>query len=362
MRNTGKGRVSRTRQPAGFTLAEMIAVLAICLSLTLMIVPIFRLSTSTVQNVEEKLAAYEAARNILDVLEMEIKQAMVNERGEHFSIKHVPYMDTDSFTRDQLGTPLANTTPYIYSRREACSLNMVRPQPGAQYSNASWDRSTLVEGTLPHPLAYNTQMIYMPTIHESWFESIRTTEMYPQPQDDSGQNVVYGEAALTRPQLLADVSQIEMSMYLQARDNEPDIDSGGMEWHNEPPYRLAPGNELTTERKFMDWIDQYTRMHLGGMNVLDFNVAYWNDVDGKFYDAGDKTVIYFAPPPKAVRLTITVCDRLKRKEVTMCRVVQIPVAMGDGVVANRGAAPDTSYTAPSTFNREKDLNTLEPGL
>jgi prepilin-type N-terminal cleavage/methylation domain-containing protein len=353
----------RRRQMRGFTLAEMIAVLAISLSLTLMIVPIFRLSTSTVQNVEEKLAAYEAARNILDVLEQEIKQAMVNERGEHFSIKHVPYKDTDMFTRDQTGNPLAmDTTPYIYSRREGCALNLVRPQPGAQFSNASWDRSTLVEGTLAHPLAYNTQMIYEPTLHESWFESIRTTEMYPQPQNDSGQNVVYGEAALTRTQLLNDVSQIELSMYLQARDNEPDIDAGGMEWHNEPPYRLAPGNELTTERKFMDWIDQYTRMHLGGMNVLDFNVAYWNDVDGKFYDAEDNTVIYFAPPPKAVRLTITVCDRLKRKEVTMSRIVQIPVAMGDGVVLNKGAAADTNYATPAPFNRQKDLTTLEPGV
>ena len=350
----------------GFTLAEMIAVLAICLSLTVLVVPVFRLSTTTVRNVEEKLAAYEAARNILDVMEQEIKMAMVNERGEHFSIKHLAYKDTDTFTPDQTGNPLAmDTTPYTFSRREAAVVNLMRPQPGAQFTNTnSGDRSTLVDGTLAHPLAYNTQMIYLPTLHESWYESIRTTMAYPQPQNDSGQNVSYAEPALTRPQILADVSQNEVSIYMQARDNEPTINSSWttLFWYNEPPYRGAPGNELKTERQFQDWIDQYTRMHIGGMNVLDLNCAYWNEVDSKFYDVSDSTVVYFSPPPKAVRLTITVCDRLKRKRVTLSRVVQIPVAMGDGVVANKGGPPDPTYPAPAQYNREKDLKTLEPGL
>jgi prepilin-type N-terminal cleavage/methylation domain-containing protein len=164
------------RSGRGFTLAEMIAVLAICLSLTVLVVPIFRVSTSTVRNVEEKLAAYEAARNILDVIDMEIRQAQINERGEHFSIKHAFYKDTDTFTPDQTGNPLAmDTTLYNYSRREAAVINMMRPQPGAQFATVAWDRSTRVEGSLAHPLAYNTQMIYMPTLHESWYESIRTT-------------------------------------------------------------------------------------------------------------------------------------------------------------------------------------------
>lgn len=346
----------------------MIAVLAICLSLTIMIVPIFRVSTSTVRNVEEKLAAYEAARNILDVIEMEIRQAQLNERGEHFSIKHLAYKDTDTFTPDQTGNPLAmDTTQYNFSRREAAVLNMMRPQPGAQFTtaNVTWDRSTRVEGSLAHPLAYNTQMIYEPTLHESWYESIRTTMVYPFPQNDSGQNVQYGETPLTRPQILADLSQNEISIYLQARDNEPEINDAwtALYWYNEPPYRGMPGNELKLERKFKDWIDQYTRMHIGGMNVMDFNVSYWNEADSKFYDVDDSTVVYFSPPPKAVRLTITVCDRLKRKRVTLCRVVQLPVAMGDGVVVNKGTStPDTDYLLPAPYNREKDLKTLEPGL
>lgn len=122
---------------AGFTIIEMMVVLAICVSLMLLIVPIFRVSTGTVRNVEEKLAAYEAARNILDVMEQEIKQSMMNERGEHFSIKSVPYKDTDPFTPDQTGSAATmDTTKYTYSRREACTLNLMRPQPGAQFSTA----------------------------------------------------------------------------------------------------------------------------------------------------------------------------------------------------------------------------------
>src|SRR5476649_1096975 len=86
-----------------FTLVEMMVVLTVSLLLMTMIVPIFRLSTKTVQVVERKLAVYESARNVLDLVESELQLAISNEKGEHFSIKHVSWIDTDTFTPPFVG-------------------------------------------------------------------------------------------------------------------------------------------------------------------------------------------------------------------------------------------------------------------
>ena len=51
----------------GFTLLEMMTVLAISLGLMLIIVPVFTVSTRVVERVERKLAVYESARGILDM-------------------------------------------------------------------------------------------------------------------------------------------------------------------------------------------------------------------------------------------------------------------------------------------------------
>ncbi|HYF51762.1 MAG TPA: prepilin-type N-terminal cleavage/methylation domain-containing protein, partial [Planctomycetota bacterium] len=88
-------------QPRGFTLLEMMIVLSITLLMMVLIVPIFQVSTRTVQRVEQKLKTYEAARMILDLLEGEIMQAVTaNERGEIFSIKNFDFKDNDKFTPD----------------------------------------------------------------------------------------------------------------------------------------------------------------------------------------------------------------------------------------------------------------------
>ena len=294
---------------------------------------------------------------------------MINERGEHFSIKHMPYQDTDTFTPTQVGSGL-DPLWYYNSRREACVVNLSRPQTGCVYNSSN----TLIDGALVHPLSYPAQIAFQPCWHESWFESIRSTLFYPPSAGaGAGSDTTMGSygVPLTRTQFLGDVAQPEISMYLQGRDNEPNLTG----WYNAPAYRTAPGNELKSELAYNDYIhDQYSRMHIGGMNVMDFNVAYWNDVDQKFYNLDDYMGAYFSPPPKALRLTITVCDSLKRKRVTMSRVVQVPESRGIGVVYNMGGAADVvlpvqpslrEFQSPvplvQTYNRVKDLRVLTLG-
>lgn len=89
-----------------FTLVEMMVVLTVSLLMMTMIVPIFKVSTRTVQTVERKLAVYEAARNIIEIIESDVQLAMSNEKGDHFSIKHVSWLDTDPFTPPSPTPPL----------------------------------------------------------------------------------------------------------------------------------------------------------------------------------------------------------------------------------------------------------------
>jgi len=351
----------------GFTVVEMMVVVSICLTLMMLVLPLFQVTTRTVQNVEKKLSAYEAARNILDLFEQEVRQGMTNERGEHFSIKAKAFADTDPFTPDEDGDPLTlDTTRYYFSRRQADCINTIKPQPGSFFVNnaAPWQRTALVDGSVVHPFNYPTQFLFKPDTHEAWFSSIRSSLLYQVPENNMSQLVRYSEATKTRAQLLADVGLVETAMIFQARNNEPDLTpSGTLDWPSEPPNRFMAGNELKQQIRFQDWIDDYTRKQISGINILDLAVAFWDDKDAKFYDMRDDCIVYFAPPPRAVRFTITVCDTQKRKRVTMQRVVQIPVGTGDGVVVNRlDPITDGDYLLPAPHNRYKDLNIVEPGL
>src|SRR6185295_897293 len=89
--------------------------------------------TRTVKAVELKLSLYESARNILDGMEIEIRQAVLNERGEHFSIKTWVEEDSDPFTRDEDGNSATpDTKRYYYSRREGDVIDYLKP-PSAAY-------------------------------------------------------------------------------------------------------------------------------------------------------------------------------------------------------------------------------------
>src|SRR4051812_30704745 len=98
----------------------MMVVATIGLSMTVCIALIFKVSTKTVQNVERKLAVYEAARNILDIVHQQMLTALSNERGEQFSIKSAYYIDNDPFTPENADSTARYGTT---SRREADALN-----------------------------------------------------------------------------------------------------------------------------------------------------------------------------------------------------------------------------------------------
>jgi hypothetical protein len=330
----------------------------------MLIVPIFQVSTRTVRNVEEKLTVYEAARNILDIFEQEIRQALINERGEHFSIKSSSWDDTDSFTPPTLAS---GAKLYGYSRREADSVQLVKPQPGsfAGTIGVAGNRGTLVNASMTHPFNYPTQFLYKPNTHESWYGTIRSTLMYPIPDTN------YAQPPPTRAEMLNDVSLIETSMQYYARTNEPYYPippSGGLiVWPNEPANRQSPGNEIKNQAIWNNWVSDYSRMQISGISVMDFDLAWWDASARKFRElqvewTGANAVIYFSLPPKTLRITITVCDRAKRKRVTLCRLVQVPVGMGSGVVENQGGTLDTNLFQPSPYDRAKNLGVLETGL
>lgn len=348
----------------GFTILEMMVVISIALAIMLLVVPIFQVSTRTVRNVEEKLAAYEAARNILDIFEQEIRQAMSNERGEHFSIKSTSWNDTDAFTP---ATPVGNTKLYAYSRREADGVQIVKPQPGSYGATfgSSSNRGTLVNSSLTHPFNYPTQFLFKPNTHESWYGSMRSTLLYPLP------DIEYGDTPPDRAAMLNDVSLIETSIQYYARTNDlsyPTPPSGGLIiWPNEPANRYTPGNEIKNQAIWNNWINDYSRMQVTGINLMDFDVAWWDESARKFRElqsewTGANSVVYFAPAPKTLRITITVCDRAKRKRITLCRLVQVPTGMGKGRVENIGGAQDSDALQPSPYNRSKNLGVLEMGL
>jgi hypothetical protein len=316
-----------------------------------------------VKAVEEKLAAYGAARNILDLFEMEVRQAMINERGEHFSIKSMSYMDTDedpdgneSGYISPDGDPTTLQMRYKLSRRYADGVNFVKPQPGSWFR--SNNRRTRVTGSMPHPMTYSGAKMN-PSIHEAWRVSLRSTLLYPRSADPAYRY----EPPPTRAQMLDDLSLVETSMLFYARNNDP-VEAGSFgSWRNERPNLLQPGKEIRLAVNHNgDYAEDYTRKAITGIALMDMDIAWWDDVDFEFKELREGAVIYFAPPPKAIRITITVCDRKKRKAVTLQRVIQIPGGSGDGVVSNHTATLDTDYFLPEMYNREKNLTALEPGL
>jgi prepilin-type N-terminal cleavage/methylation domain-containing protein len=331
----------RRTKLAGFTMLEMMVVVAIVLSLMVMLVPMFQVTTKTAQTVQRKLAVYAAARNILDIITNEVRMAAVNERGEHFSIKHVAYLDTDTTVIPSINAQLTppGDLPYIQSRRQADCVNFLGLQPGAYrwgYSSAGPGTGPMFRGSQAHPLAYCELEAHYP---EMWKASIRSSLSY---QTDPAWEL---SSRPNRVQQLNDVSKIDVTFAYNAvsetlKQYESPKDTWHYQYRDEPVDNCAPGNEIRVSRAVGGYEDQNMNRRITGINLMDLNIAYWDENARKFVDQPDSTVIYFSPPPKAVRITITVCDRDKRGKVTLCRVVKIPVGEGDGLVVD---AKDSFY-------------------
>ncbi len=349
----------------GFTVMEMMVVVTISLAMMLLIVPIFQVTTRTVKTVERKLALYEAARNILDLISLDVAQAVLNERSEPFSIKSLTYTDTDPLT-DPGNLAVAADRYGRTSRREADSVNYCKLQGGA----FRFAQNLLQPGSMAFPLGYPEIVTRYP---EAWKCSLRTSLSYY-----NMSNVVSTGSEMTswsRVQQLADVTLINMQVICHAHTG---LFRPSNNCYDAIPNSMAPGYEMKEDSGVPDDPPLETRgvsgndnmrssnRHLGGLRVMDLDVAYWDDVDKKFKDPPDDTTLYFWPAPKAIRITITVCDLAKRGTLTLARVVQIPVgygrcgdkaldaALGD-LTLNPRASSDTTQLDLDTqpFNRTK---------
>lgn len=347
----------------GFTLLEMMVVVTISLLLMVLVVPIFQICTRTVRTVERKLALYEAARNILDVLEFEVRLVAQNERGEHLSIKSVYFDDNDP---NPVVSPAGNTKPgvadvnkrgYRESRREADVFSFSRHQGGA----FRYAPNLVKMGSMAFPLAYPEQLNRTP---EAWKASIRSTLSYPRGYvSGSDDSVGY---IPSRADCLANTRLIEVEEV--AHPINPMHNSWGNTFDfvdhcydtfaagNEvklsgatavPPMpAIRPGTNCEDAARVTEGFAYATddafstvRRSIGGINLMDLDISYWDSAAGsptrfQFQDPPDNCALYFWPAPKAVRITITVCDLEKRGLLTLCRLVYLPVGLGNQIIDN----------------------------
>ena len=357
----------------GFTLVEMMVVLTVSLLLMTMIVPIFRVTTRTVQTVERKLAVYEAARNIIEIIESDVQLAMTNERGEHFSLKHVSWLDTDPFTPVSPSPALdpgvsdTNNLAFHQSRRFTDALDYIRVE-----GNGVRGGPTQFPGGKAFPMAYPDHNLAYP---EVWKCSLRSTLLYQHPiayAASDYQTDAVGQR-WNRNEQVADVSQIEAAIVFYAAFDQPKWYAGTLNYaqhYDQVPQFMGPGREIRVPISLDAVGDQggVVQRRLGGLKLMDLQISYWDDSPSagggkQFKDLPDNTVVYFWPAPKAIRITITVCDSEKRDQVTLCRVVQIPLGCGNGAV-NTAAMDKAYYSAaignnsPAIFNRTKYLPQL----
>jgi hypothetical protein len=338
-----------------------------------LIVPIFQVSTRTVKAVERKLSVYEAARNILDIIHSQIMLAVTNERGDQFSIKNIVYEDQDSFT------PAGTTEPFRKSKRSAGSLQFDVIN-GAGNSWADWTSYVgYVPGLYTHPMGYAGINHISP---EAYKASIRSTLAYPKRDDyDESGNQVNSSGLLVKTpaqfqlEQLKDVAQIELMTVLESTNPGADDSSYqnmGSWWcpivHPKDPVPgfFAPGNETKLHDPIRSDIGRQNQRRMSGMHLMDFDISYWDEGDKKFKQLPENKALYFSPPPKAVRVTITVADFEKRTFVTLSRVTQVQTGCNPatGVDANKWIKPDdsTDYSIILPSNQIKDLKTLEPTL
>jgi len=349
------------RKLRAFTLLEMLVVVTVSLTIITMIVPIFQVTTRTVRTVERKLALYEAARNILDILEFEMRMVAQNERGEHFSIKSITFPDNDPGPHVSLpgatkpGIADVNRLGYRQSRREADVVSFARHQGGAFRYVMNLEKL----GSMAFPLAYPEQINRTP---EAWKASIRSTLAYPRGYFNGTDNTV--GFIPSRNDCLFNVRHIEVeevahpinpmhnsnSITFDLMDHCYDTMAAGNEvkltgdyssakMNQAPPGTTCEDAARATEgfRYAWDDISYAVRRTAGVINIMDLDIAYWDDAQGSptrfsYQDPPDNCAVYFWPTPKAIRVTIAVCDIDKRGVLSLCRVIYLPVGTGNQLI------------------------------
>ncbi|HYF52097.1 MAG TPA: type II secretion system protein [Planctomycetota bacterium] len=356
------------RKSRGFTILEMMVVVTIALVIMTIIISVFQVSTRTVKSVERKLAVYEAARNILDIVHAQVMMAVVNERSEQFSIKSLNYTNTPGF-------PVKVANPDVTARygrtlrREADAL-----QYGVLNAGCSiWrDWRPDLPGSYVHAVGYIGMYHTHPGAYKA---SIRSTLAYPKRDDYDGSGyIMTGVWNVPRPvgelreEMLNDVTQIELMNVLTSTNHESweAWENNGMWGPQVTPYDpihhfFAPGNEPKYTIPIYGDIGRKNQARMSGIKLMDLDFAYWDEQEKTFKDPPDNSVIYFAPAPKAIRATITVCDTERRSTVTLSRVIHLHIG-ANPATSSWIKSDDGDYAVPLPSNQIKNVLTLEPTL
>jgi hypothetical protein len=208
--------------------------------------------------------------------------------------------------------------------------------------------------------------------------SLRSTLAYPKRDDyDASGYIMSGNTprpvGQLRQDMLNDTARIELMNYLVSTNHETiEIFNNALpNWnpHLTPKDQIhqffAPGNEPKYTVPVTGDVARKNQARMSGIRIMDLDIAYWDEDAKKFRDPPDNSVIYFSPPPKAVRVTITVCDAERRSTVTLCRVIHLAVGSNaaGGISQKQWIKPDDGdYTVPVPCNQVKNLITLEPTL
>jgi prepilin-type N-terminal cleavage/methylation domain-containing protein len=324
------------RASRGFTLIEMMLVVFISLIMIVMAVPIFNVSIKTVKVVERKLAVHEASRMALDMVDEILQGIVFDPRGNHFSLRRKSYPSSDPIT-------IPGAQPYYQSLRRMDSANFLT-LPSAKFDDP-------IPGGFLIPCYYaNTPMLRSCTV--GWRPDVMFMQVL-----GSFQRTAYRTASIDSA---VDNSLLQFVNTYSTTPASPKY----------PLNALGPGREYYAK-------DSITGGGLPKSDVrpfyaIDVAFDYWDDVERKFKELADNEACYFAPPPKAIRATlsfvvvhydkvaegVSVRTPAKSSRMTVSRILWLPTAGGDGVVAGTAI----NYTDPMPYNKHIDLSQADPAI
>ena len=389
----------------GFTLVEMMISVSICLGMMLVVTGVFKVCTGTVRSVERRLAVYEAARGILDTMDIELGRAYQNEKGEQFSIRNVVFDEASTSYKNQQGQGsskswdynILSSVPYVTSGPIARYFQDMRLADSIHY--VRWGAQPNEDNSNPasvYPRAYYFPIV--PTGNtNTWGGGTGSAGFYAgatystlQVLPSYWNSTINSQVYTHRTDMMANPARIQICTQYAGRTggSGPQYNTtngyvSGCSAGNEPSNFGAPGHEIFAPRgpsggtglgssSMLGFNDPTAPVgtlgfsNLTSVSVLDFGIAYWQDgvPTGSFVYPTNNTAIYFAPPPKAICVTIQVCDRNKQSRICLTRIVQIktgnsPANANFAAGLATTAPADVYYYDPARYNRMKQLGPTE---
>jgi type II secretory pathway pseudopilin PulG len=319
--------------PPAFTLIEMMVVMFISLAMMVLVVPIFSLSIKTVKSVERKLEVQEASRMALDLLDQMFQAVVFDSRGNHFSLRHKSFPSNDPIT-------VPGAQPFSQSLRRADSSAFLA-LPAAKLDKGD-NRPFAACYYAPDPLLRSFGDATPP----------RTDVMWVQPYA-ALQRIAYRDPCI-------DTAVEESHIRVRYSDMKPDRTASGKYTLN----TLGVGHEtftiLDTSESHPNEGSIFPRFY-----AIDLAFDYWDDAERKFKQLNEGEACYFAPPPKALRATLTflvihydknvegvgIRTPQKSSRMTVSRIFWLPASLGDGVVSGT----TNSYTDPLPYNKHINI-------